>query len=102
MPRAVAETTFSNALRYAEINSIEHSFSKLPFAASGAANAIIAFLAGRPRFFQKFEKHWLMIVAENDFAVLKLENDNFRLIKAEFEIRGFRVEEISENKPDKK
>jgi hypothetical protein len=89
-------------IKYAEIKSVEHSFSKFPFASSSAANAIIAFLAGSPRFFQKFEKHWLMIVAENDFAVLKLENDNYRLIKAEFEIRDFQVEEINENKPDKK
>ena len=49
--------------------------------------------------FERKPSHWLSMTTENDFAVLKLENDNFKLITLEFKIRKFNVDKLVDNKP---
>lgn len=83
---------------YKEIKTVEHSFSKNPFMTDDTREMILLALSGASLWLQKEEKHWLTIVGESDFAVLKIENDNYRLIKNEFSIRKFAVVNINEDK----
>ena len=80
--------------KYSEIKTVEHSFSKSPFYSDDSRQLILAALF----WYEKKEKHWLTLQGENDFAVLKIENDNYRLIKMEFKVRKFEIENINENK----
>ncbi len=85
--------------KYADIKSVEHSFSKNPLAALDDTKTLILIaMGGYPFLFERREKHWLTIVANGDFAVLKIENDNYRLIKMEFAVRDFKIENINEDR----
>jgi hypothetical protein len=84
--------------KYTDIKYIEHSFSKTPLATAATKAAIWGLLTGLPLFYSQNEKHWLAILTENDFTVLKIENDNFRLLKNEFMIRDFDVININEDR----
>lgn len=85
-------------LKYTDIKYVEHSYSKAPFYSNAARQVIIGLLTGLPLFIGETEKHWMTVVSETDFAVLKIENDNFRLLKNEFMIRDFDVININENR----
>lgn len=85
-------------LKYANIEYVEHSYSKNPFFTTATRAAILMLFTGLPLFYDQNEKHWLTIVSESDFAVLKVENDNFRLLKNEFMVRKFDVININEDK----
>jgi len=84
--------------KYSEVKYIEHSFSKSPFYSRATKMAIMGILTGLPLYFGESEKHWLTILTENDFVVLKIENDNFRLLKMEFLVRNFDVININEDR----
>lgn len=81
-----------------DIKYVEHSYSKTPFMSAATKAAFLTILTGLPLFYSENEKHWLTLVTGNAFAVLKVENDNFRLLKNEFMIREFDVININENK----
>ena len=87
--------------KLSEIKSVEHSFSKTPVSLQFSTTAlIVTFLTGVPILFLRFrkQKHWISIVSENDFAVLKIENDNFRMIKNEFAVKEIDVANVNEDK----
>ena len=84
--------------KYAEIKYVEHSYSKQPFYSDSTRTVMLSILTGLPLFPGESEKHWLTVVTENDFAVLKIENDNFRLLKNEFLIRKFDLMNVNENR----
>lgn len=93
--------TVFKEFKYSELKSVEHSFSKTPVSLQLSTTAIImTALTGLPIFFLRFkkQKHWLNIVSDKDFAVLKIENDNFRMIKNEFAIKSVEIENINEDK----
>jgi hypothetical protein len=83
---------------FKDIKYVEHSFSKTPFMTAAAKTAVIAMLTGFPIYFAAKEKHWLTLVTSGDFVVMKIENDNFRLLKNEFMIRSFDVVNINEDR----
>jgi hypothetical protein len=83
---------------FKDIKYVEHSFSKTPFMSAATKAAFFTLVTGFPLFYSENEKHWLTLVTGNDFAVLKIENDNFRLLKNEFMIRDFDVININENR----
>lgn len=85
--------------KYSEIQMVEHSFSKNPlFASNQTRDLVLAALLGSPFLYAREEKHWLTILGESDFVVLKLENDNFRLIKMEFAVKKIEVENVNEDR----
>lgn len=85
-------------IRYSDIRSAEHSFSAAPVFADSTAILLTA-ITGMPFFLlTKKEKHWLTIVSDNDFAVLKIENDNYRMIKLEFAVKKVDLFNINEDK----
>lgn len=87
--------------KYSEITSAEHSYTKKPFfsVSRGTAIALTAF-TGLPFFLLpgRKEKHWLTIVSDTDFAVLKIENDNYRMIKNECLVRKIDITSFNEAK----
>jgi len=86
---------------YANIDRVEHTFSKKPkFSISDGMAVAMTVLTGLPIFLltRTKEKHWLTIVSDDDFAVLKIENDNYRLIKLEFATKKIEVANINEDK----
>lgn len=86
-------------LAYADIKGAEYSYSKSPRWKSGIGAAIAVGIFALPVFFMKGKKHWLTIAAEGDFAVLRLDKKNYKLILPTFEARtGRRVEAVSEEK----
>lgn len=108
-------------LAYAEIKSAEYSYSRHPrwkegVGASvvsvaalgvwiGAAAAVppLAVLVGIPLFIKvaktRNRVHWLTIKTESDFAVLRLDKDNYKLILPLLETRArVKVETIKTEK----
>jgi len=83
-------------IKYADVKSAEISYSAFPQFGSEFARAIL--LALDPHYWsQKPRKRWLTVMTGDDFLILKLEKDNYKLIKAELEIKKIKVEVISED-----
>jgi hypothetical protein len=84
--------------QYKNIRSVEHSYSKNLLISNRTRATILMILTGLPAWNTGKERHWLTIVSEDDFVVLKIENDNYRLIKNEFAIRKLEIENINEDR----
>ncbi len=84
--------------KYSEIEFVEHSFSKNPFFESPRTAILMTLMTSLPAALAQKEKHWLTIGGKDDFAVLKIENDNYRLIRMEFFIRKLEIENVNENR----
>ncbi|MEO6589702.1 MAG: hypothetical protein ABIP06_10390 [Pyrinomonadaceae bacterium] len=83
--------------KYSDIEFLEHSFSKQPFIEFSKKTFLVALRIGMPINLDQKERHWLTIGGNDDFVVLKIENDNYRLIKMEFFIRNLNLENVNEN-----
>jgi hypothetical protein len=77
-------------LRYSEIDSADYSYTKHPRWRSGTILAGAVGMFAIPVFFIKGNKHWLTIRTQTDFAVLRLDKVNFRIVLAAFEARASR------------
>lgn len=90
-------------INYADIQAAEYSYSKKPMWKTGLVTAVFIGVLALPIFFMKSKAHWLTVRSEKDFAVLKLEKDNYRQIQAEFQTRQVKVETVTEeaNKKEK-
>ncbi len=86
---------------YSKIKSVEHLFLSGKPSIDDSDSSIIKTFFGdiRTIMFERKPSHWLSMTTENDFAVLKLENDNFKLITLEFKIRKFNLDKVVDNKP---
>jgi hypothetical protein len=85
--------------RYSDIRSAEHSYSKPgPRMSKGTAVAL-SVLSGMPLFLlpRQKEKHWLIVATDEDYAVMKIENDNYRLLRMEFIVKKIGIVDIEEN-----
>ena len=86
--QAAAERTFP----YADIKSGEYSFGKSP--------RVSAALLVSPFFlFSASKSHWLTVKTADDYALLRLDKSNYKLVIAELEKRAhITVASIGENK----
>ena len=68
--------------RYSDIRSAEHSYSRKDLMSNRMALALTV-MTGMPvfLFMREKEKHWLIVATDDDYAVLKIENDNYRLME---------------------
>lgn len=90
-------------IQFSDVKLADHSFSKKPMLSGGGAIAtalLVGFIFALPFLFIKKKKHWMTVQTEKDFAVIKLGDNNFRQIVAEFETHGIKVNEVKED--DKK
>ncbi len=86
-------------IKYVDIISAEHSYSTKPAMLNRKTAIILSVITFNPIWLieiEGVEKHWLTIISQDNFVVLKLENDNYRLIKAELMSRKIKVENIEE------
>jgi len=90
-----------NEFKVADIRAVEHSYSKTPlFSPVMAAAIALSVVTLLPVFLFaiKKDKHWLTVVAGENFAVLKIENDNYKLIRTEFIAKNIPLVDIDERK----
>jgi hypothetical protein len=86
-------------IAYADIKAADHSFSKKPMLSGGGAIAtalLVGFIFAIPFLFIKKKKHWMSVQAGDKFAVIKLGDQNFRQIVAEFEAHGVKVNDLKD------
>lgn len=84
---------------YSAVKAAEYSYSKSPRWKSGVGAAVAVGIFALPIFFMKGKKHWLTIHAENDYALLRLDKGNYKIILPAFEARtGVKVETVAEEK----
>lgn len=82
--------------KYSDIKFVEHSYSKYPM--PSPRSRILSLLFPDPFIYPRKEKHWLNILTKDDFVVLKIENDNYRLLKMEFLVRDFDLINLNEDR----
>jgi hypothetical protein len=79
---------------YSRITEAGYSYSKHPRWKEGKKGLVFL-----PVFFVKGKKHWLTIEADKDYAVLKLDKENYRVVIPAFESRSHvKVESLGEEK----
>jgi hypothetical protein len=83
---------------YKNIKYVEHSFSKNLLFSNRTNAALLVLFPTLALLNNNKEKHWLTITGESDFAVLKIEIDNYRLIKMEFVVRNVDIININEDR----
>ncbi len=86
-------------IAYTDIKIADQSYSKKPMLSGGGAIAtalLVGFIFALPFLFIKKKKHWMTVQTEKDFAVIKLGDNNFRQIVAEFETHGVKVNDLKE------
>lgn len=84
---------------YTDIKQADHSYSKKPMLSGGGAIAtalLVGFIFAIPFLFIKKKKHWMTVQTEKEFAVIKLGDQNYRPIIAEFETHGVKVNDLKE------
>jgi hypothetical protein len=84
---------------YTVIKQADHSYSKKPMLSGGGAIAtalLVGFIFALPFLFIKKKKHWMTVQTEKEFAVIKLGDQNYRPIVAEFETHGVKVNDLKE------
>jgi len=87
------------ALPYQEIKAAEYSYSKAPRWKTDGVAAVTISVLTMPLFFLKGKKHWLTVRTANDYAVLHLDKNDYRLIITAFETRsGVKVEILPDEK----
>lgn len=91
--------TILKTLPYATMKSMEYSYSKSPRWKSGAAMAVAVGIFALPLFFMKGKKHWLTTVSGEEFALLRLDKNNYKIIIPALEAKtGMKVETVAEEK----
>lgn len=91
-------------IAYADIKNADHSYSKKPMLSGGGAVAtalLVGFIFAIPFLFIKKKKHWMSVQAGDKFAVIKLGDQNFRQIVAEFEAHGVKVNDLKDESKSK-
>jgi hypothetical protein len=84
---------------YKDIKQADHSYSKKPMLSGGGAIAtalLVGFIFAIPFLFIKKKKHWITVQTEKEFAVIKLGDQNYRSIVAEFETHSVKVNDLKE------
>ena len=87
--------------RYSDIRSAEHAYRRRsPYQMSRGTAVALTLLSGMPIFLlagREKEKHFLIVATDDDYAVLKIENDNYRLIRMEFIIKKVAIDDLDEH-----
>lgn len=83
--------------KYSDITEVQHTFARSPESKLSGKDIALTVLTGIPFFLLKGkkERNWITILGNENFAVLKTENDNYRQLLAEFEVR--KIKTVSQN-----
>ena len=79
--------------KYSEITEVQHTFARSPRQKISGGDIALTVLTGIPFFLLrgKKDRNWITILGNENFAILKAENDNYRQILAEFEVRKIKI-----------
>ncbi len=92
-------STVFKSFPYASIKSADYSYSKHPRWKAGLGAAIVLGVFALPIFFMKSKKHWLTIKTADDFAILRLDKNNYKIILPTLETStGKKVETVADDK----
>jgi hypothetical protein len=80
---------------YGDIKTAEYSYAKSPRWKSGIGLAVAVGVFALPVFFMKGKKHWLTLTSDKDFAVLRLDKNNYKLILPAVEVHTGKKAETS-------
>jgi hypothetical protein len=87
------------AFRYEDIKAADYSYSKSPRWKSGIGVAVAVGIFALPIFFMKGRKHWFTVRTDKDFALLRLDKGNYRLVLPTFEAKsGVKIDLVAEDK----
>jgi hypothetical protein len=81
-------------ISYPSIAAATYSQSKHPRWKEGAGAAVAFGVFATPIFFMKGTKHWLTVQSPEEFVVLRLDKNNYRLILPALETRSGKKVEI--------
>jgi len=86
------EAQAGRSLKYSDVTSAEYTFGKSP--------RVAAALLVSPLFlFNSSKSHWLTVKTADDYALLRLDKSNYKLVIAELEKRAhITVASVGENK----
>lgn len=91
--------TIYKTFPYTSIVSAEYSYSTKPRWKTAIGAAVLIGVFALPIFFMKSKQHWLTIRTAEDFAVLHLDKDNYRVILPTVETStGKKVETVGDEK----
>ena len=86
--------------KYSDIKTVEHAYKdESPFRVSKGGVIALSIFTGSPLLLllaREKEKHFLLVATEEDYAVMKIENDNYRLIRMEFIVKKVGIVDIDE------
>jgi hypothetical protein len=83
------------SIGYQSIAAATYSQSRHPRWKEGIGAAVAVGVFATPIFFLKGTKHWLTVQSPEDFVVLRLDKNNYRLILPALEARSGRPVEVS-------
>lgn len=91
-PNDKKQAEAGRALKYSDVISAEYTFGKSP--------RVSAALLVSPMFlFNSSKSHWLTVKTADDYALLRLDKSNYKLVIAELEKRAhITVASVGENK----
>jgi hypothetical protein len=85
------------SLAYRDVRSAEYTYSKHPRWKEGLGAAIAVGIFAAPIFFLQGKKHWLTIQTDDDYAVLRLDKNNYEMVCLSFTAAsGIEVELVGE------
>jgi len=99
LPDKKSFASSAKTFNYTDIKQADQSYSKKPMLSGGGAIAtalLVGFIVAIPFLFIKKKKHWMTVQTAKDFAVIKLGDNNFRQIVAEFETHGVKVNDLKQ------
>jgi hypothetical protein len=80
---------------YEKIKAAQYSYSKHPRWKEGIGFAVAIGVFAAPIFFMKGKKHWLTLQTEDDYALLRLDKNNYQIIILALETEGGIEVEVS-------
>jgi len=81
MPNAKKQSNFMRSLKYGDVQSAEYTYGKSP--------RVAAALLVSPFFlFNASKSHWLTVKTADDYAIVRMDKRNYKLVIAELEKRA--------------
>ena len=75
-------------IAYDDIEAAQYSYSKHPRWKEGVGFAVAVGVFATPIFFMKGKKHWLTLQTADDFALLRLDKNNYQIVILALETKG--------------
>lgn len=91
--RSKKKNKFLRSLDYSDILEVTYSYTKIPVFGENTPDwaAALAAIFAPQLFTGRSRTHWLHIRTEKDFVVVKLNRDNHRQIRLEFQVHDVDV-----------